>query len=86
MRNLENMFYTEEPQTTTSESKWDIEVDNKIIKILWNASSIFSYVKTRTFWLVNGEMDVHKLLSRKNKSRSQRASLKKNYVVPPESS
>ena len=43
---------------------------------------VYLYVKTRTFWLVNSEMDTLNLLSRKSETRSHRTSLKRIMQYP----
>ena len=40
-----------------------------------------SVSKDQTFWLVNGEMDGHKIFFRKSKTNSQRT-LWKKYAIP----
>ena len=59
---------TESNIKTTLKMKWDLK------KILVELA--YLYIKTRTYWLVNSEMDGLKLLFRKNKTKPHRILLK----------
>ena len=43
---------------------------------------VYLYIKTRIIWLVNSEMDAHKLFFRKSKTKSHIILFKRKYAIP----